>query len=64
MAMIGTLSLFWESSIAVFDLWLALYTVLSGYVVPLELFPERVRALVGVLPFRYMLAFPWRTWWA
>ena len=35
MASIGTLSLYWESSIAVFDLWLGLYTVLSGYVMPL-----------------------------
>ena len=58
MACIGTLSLFWESSLAVFDLWLGLYTVLSGYVMPLELFPGRVRALVGWLPFRQMLAFP------
>lgn len=58
MVMIGTLSLFWESSIAIFDLWLALYTVLSGYVVPLELFPARLRPVIDVLPFRYMLAFP------
>jgi ABC-2 type transport system permease protein len=58
MAMIGTLSLFWESSIAAFDLWLALYTVLSGYVVPLELFPPQLRAAVVLMPFRYMLAFP------
>jgi ABC-2 type transport system permease protein len=58
MAMIGTLSLFWESSIAVFDVWLAAYTVLSGYVVPLELFPVQLRSVVDVLPFRYMLAFP------
>lgn len=58
MAAIGTLSLYWESSIAVFDLWLGLYTVLSGYVMPLELFPEQVRALIGFLPFRQMLAFP------
>ena len=41
-----------------FDLWLGLYTVFSGYVMPLELFPESVRALVGLLPFRQMLAFP------
>ena len=58
MTCIGTLSLFWESSIAVFDLWLGCYTVLSGYVMPLELFPESVRALIGRLPFRQMLAFP------
>jgi ABC-2 type transport system permease protein len=58
MAMIGTLSLFWESSLALYDLWLALYTVLSGYVLPLELFPPGLGKVVAVLPFRQMLAFP------
>jgi ABC-2 type transport system permease protein len=58
MTCIGTLSLFWESSIAVFDLWLGFYTVFSGYVMPLELFPPSVRAVVGRMPFRQMLAFP------
>jgi ABC-2 type transport system permease protein len=58
MAAIGTLSLFWESSIAVFDLWLGLYTVFSGYVMPLEFFPASVATLIGCLPFRPMLAFP------
>ncbi|MDB4989563.1 MAG: hypothetical protein JWN04_4741, partial [Myxococcaceae bacterium] len=58
MTCIGTLSLIWESSIAVFDLWLGFYTVFSGYVMPLELFPPSVRGVVGRLPFRQMLAFP------
>jgi len=58
MAMIGTLSLFWESSLSLYDLWLALYTVLSGYVVPLELFPPQLKAAVHALPFRFMLAVP------
>jgi ABC-2 type transport system permease protein len=58
MTCIGTLSLYWESSIAVFDLWLGLYTVFSGYVMPLELFPPDVRQVVDLLPFRQMLAFP------
>jgi ABC-2 type transport system permease protein len=58
MTCIGTLSLFWESSIAVFDLWLGFYTVFSGYVMPLELFPASVRRVVSLLPFRQMLAFP------
>jgi ABC-2 type transport system permease protein len=58
MAMIGTLALFWESSVAVFDLWLALYTVFSGYIVPLELFPPGLGGVVRWLPFRQMLAFP------
>lgn len=58
MTCIGSLALFWESSIAVFDLWLGLYTVFSGYVMPLELFPADVRRVVEWLPFRQMLAFP------
>lgn len=58
MACIGTLALFWESSIAVFDLWLGFYTVLSGYVMPLEFFPARARTIIDHLPFRQMLAFP------
>lgn len=58
MAIIGTLSLWWESSIALYDLWLATYTVFSGYVVPLELFPPKLGAIVAWLPFRQMLAFP------
>jgi ABC-2 type transport system permease protein len=58
MAIIGTLSLWWESSVALYDLWLALYTVFSGYVVPLELFPPQLGAIVRWLPFRQMLAFP------
>jgi ABC-2 type transport system permease protein len=55
---IGALAFFWESSMAVFDLWLGLYTVLSGYVMPLALFPERYRRIIDFLPFRQMLAFP------
>jgi ABC-2 type transport system permease protein len=58
MAMIGLLALWSESSISLFDLWLALYTVFSGYVVPLELFPPGLGQIVAWLPFRQMLAFP------
>ncbi len=58
MASIGTLAMFLESSIAVFDLWLGFYTVLSGYVMPLALFPEGVQSVLVWLPFRQMLSFP------
>jgi len=57
-AAIGTLAMFMESSISVFDLWLGFFTVLSGYVMPLELFPKSVQAVVVWLPFRHMMAFP------
>lgn len=58
MASIGTLALYWESSTAVFDLWLGLYTVFSGYVMPVELFPPALRGVVELLPFRSMLSYP------
>jgi ABC-2 type transport system permease protein len=58
MATIGSLAMFWESSLAVFDLWLGCYTVLSGYVMPLEFFPASMQGTIRVLPFRHMLAFP------
>jgi viologen exporter family transport system permease protein len=58
MATIGALAFYVESAGSVFELWLALFGVFSGYLVPLELFPRWVAALARVLPFRYMLAFP------
>jgi ABC-2 type transport system permease protein len=58
MVMIGSLAFRWESALGVFDLWLALYVVFSGYLMPLELFPPELRTVVRWLPFPYMLAFP------
>ncbi len=55
---IGSLSLYMESSLKVMDLWLALYFVLSGYLVPVELFPEWLRHFTNVLPFRFQLGLP------
>ncbi len=61
MVLIGTLALFVESAIGVFELWFATYSLLSGYFVPLELFPRWVSTLARALPFRYMLGFPVET---
>jgi ABC-2 type transport system permease protein len=58
MAIIGTLAFFFESSTAVFEIWLCAFMLLSGYLVPLEIFPSWLRAASAVLPFRYTLAFP------
>jgi ABC-2 type transport system permease protein len=55
---VGTLSLWWESSLALNDLWLALFFVFSGYTIPLELFPGWLLDVVRWLPFRFALAFP------
>jgi ABC-2 type transport system permease protein len=55
---IGCLALFIESSTKVMDVWLALYFVFSGYMVPVELFPASLRAAIDWMPFRYQLGLP------
>lgn len=55
---IGSLALFIDKSMAVFDVYLGLFAVLSGYLLPLELMPGWVEAAARALPFRYMLGFP------
>jgi ABC-2 type transport system permease protein len=58
MVAIGTLAFFLESALGIFGLWWALLSVFSGYIVPLELFPEWLSSAVQVLPFRFMVSFP------
>ncbi|WP_242393583.1 ABC transporter permease [Anaeromyxobacter oryzisoli] len=58
MAIIGSLAFRLEQAGSVFEVWLGLFGVFSGYLVPLELFPRWVETLARALPFRYMLAFP------
>jgi ABC-2 type transport system permease protein len=58
MANIGALAFRIESSSALFEVWLGLFGVFSGYLVPLELFPGWLATVARFLPFRYMLAFP------
>jgi ABC-2 type transport system permease protein len=58
MSVIGALAFWVESSGALFEVWLGLFGVFSGYLVPLELFPRWLEAAARFLPFRYMLAFP------
>ncbi len=57
-AIIGTFALRFESASSLFDAWLGFSNVLSGYLVPLDLFPSVVRKLALVLPFRFQLSFP------
>jgi ABC-2 type transport system permease protein len=58
MALVGTLAFRADSATSLFEIWMGLYGVLSGYLVPLELFPPWVQALTRALPFRSMLGFP------
>jgi ABC-2 type transport system permease protein len=40
------------------DAWLVFYFILSGYLVPVDLFPPGIRAVVDWLPFRYQIGLP------
>ncbi|WP_394846950.1 ABC-2 family transporter protein [Pendulispora brunnea] len=55
---VGCSSLFLESSLKIMDIWLALFFVFSGYLIPVELFPPIVRAIGDWLPFRYQIGLP------
>lgn len=57
-AIIGTLALYIESSISVWELWLGCFMVLSGYLIPLSLFPAWLERLARHLPFCYIQAMP------
>jgi ABC-2 type transport system permease protein len=55
---IGCLALFVDSSGRVMDVYLAIYFVASGYLIPVDLFPPGARAVLEVLPFRYQISLP------
>ncbi|MBT8491626.1 MAG: ABC-2 family transporter protein [Deltaproteobacteria bacterium] len=55
---IGALGFFLERSLALVEVYLGIFAVFSGYLVPLDLFPAWLQNLAAHLPFRYMLAFP------
>lgn len=54
----GLLAFWITQAVAVFDLWFGLWSLFSGYLIPLELMPEVVQRLAFWLPFRYQLAVP------
>ena len=55
---IGALSFFLESANKVLEIWLTLFFVFSGYLIPVELFPARLRGALDWLPFRYQIGLP------
>ena len=55
---IGCASFFLESSLKLMDVWLVFFFVLSGYLIPVDLFPPPLRAVVQWLPFRFQIGFP------
>jgi len=55
---VGCASFFLESSMKLMDAYLVFFFVLSGYLIPVDLFPPALRALASWLPFRYQMGFP------
>jgi ABC-2 type transport system permease protein len=50
---------FWtERASALENFWLLFYIFLSGYIAPLDVFPENVRNIVMFTPFPYLINFP------
>ncbi|RKH90486.1 ABC transporter permease, partial [Corallococcus praedator] len=56
--LLGTLSLYLESSQKLMDVYMVLFFVCSGYMFPVEFFPAGVRTFIDVLPFRYQMGLP------
>ena len=61
MVLIGSLAMFVDSALSVFEIWLGIHFVLSGYLVPIELLPVWAQKLSFALPFWYTLGFPVQT---
>jgi ABC-2 type transport system permease protein len=56
--LIGSLCLVWDSSIAIWDLWLGLSALFSGYLLPLALLPRWLGSRLEWTPFPYLLSLP------
>jgi ABC-2 type transport system permease protein len=59
--LIGALTFYVDSVMGVFELWIGVHGIFSGYLIPLEVLPGWVSKFAAVLPFRFMLAFPVET---
>lgn len=57
-ACIGASGLHLESAISFAELYFGLFSVFSGYLIPLELFPKWIQRITDWLPFRFQLGFP------
>jgi ABC-2 type transport system permease protein len=57
MSVIAALAFYLDSVTSIAQIWFGLFTLLSGYILPLEIFPPWLGAAARFLPFRYMLAF-------
>ena len=58
MSVIAALAFWVDSAVSLAQVWFGLFSIFSGYLVPLELFPRWLGTLARFLPFRYMMASP------
>lgn len=57
-SLVGALALYIESALGIWHVYIGLYALLSGYLVPLALFPPWLRTLARCTPFPYVQALP------
>jgi ABC-2 type transport system permease protein len=55
---IGTLAFFFTRAFAVLNLYFAVFSLLSGYLLPIELLPGWIAGVARWSPFRFMLSLP------
>lgn len=60
MSIMGCLAFFLDSATSFFELWMGLWMVFSGYLVPLDLFPGWLQHIGTYLPFRFIIDLPVR----
>lgn len=58
MFMIGSLGFFVTKTMALLNLYFGLFSLLSGYLLPIPLLPFEIRWFAEWMPFRYMLSAP------
>ncbi|MDB4955051.1 MAG: transporter permease [Myxococcales bacterium] len=55
---IGAMAFFLTNTMAISNLYFGLYSLFSGYLLPLDLMPRPIAVVAEWLPFRYMLSVP------
>ncbi len=55
---VTTVAFFWEQSSALVHIKWVLESVAGGYLLPLSMFPTRIKDILNLLPFKYLFYFP------
>jgi viologen exporter family transport system permease protein len=55
---LGSISFFMTKAMGLLNLYFGLFSLLSGYLLPLPLLPDLIRDIATYLPFRFMLSVP------